>query len=209
MSVGVFQKYIKNYIINETLGLHAMGGKAIPFSQTGVPPGVIPGATASTLVDEFDMPVNDPATHSLTGVELAAQSQFFFLPGALKNLGAVVNFTYIDADQALVGISPVSYNATIYYETSRWGVRASLNHRSRYYTGYDPSNVLSTGTRGFEGTSYLDAAAFWNVTKTLQFTIDAVNLTNEKNTQFFGLPHYLYNQTQSGTTVLGGVSYKF
>ena len=49
-----------------------------------------------------------------------------------------MNYTYVDADQELTGISPTSYNATVYYETTRWGVRGSLNHRSRYYTGYDP-----------------------------------------------------------------------
>jgi iron complex outermembrane receptor protein len=209
LSAGVFQKYIKNYIVTESIGVNATGGKAIPFSETGVPPGVIAGATASTLVDEYDMPVNDPSTHSLTGVELAAQSQFFFLPGFLKNFGAVVNYTYISADQALTGISPTSYNATLYYETSQWGARTSLNYRSRYYTGYDPTSVMSTTTRGFDGTTYIDASAFFNLTSKVQFTIDAINLTNEKNTQFWGQAHYLYNQNQSGTTVMGGVAYKF
>ncbi len=143
LSAGVFQKYIKNYIVSQDFGVHGVGGQPIPFSQTGVPPSVISGATASTLVDDLNVTFNDPATHSLTGVELAAQSQFFFLPGPLKNLGAVFNFTYVHADQTLTGISPISYNATLYYETNRWGVRASLNHRDRYYTGYDSSSVMS------------------------------------------------------------------
>jgi TonB-dependent receptor len=209
LSAGVFQKYIKNYIISQDFGVHGIGGQPIPFSQTGVPPSVISGATASTLVDDLNVTFNDPATHSLTGVELAAQSQFFFLPGFLKNLGAVFNFTYVHADQTLTGISPISYNATLYYETNRWGVRASLNHRDRYYTGYDSSSVMSAGTRGFEGTTYIDAAAFVNITPKFQLTFDAVNLTNEKDTQFWGQPHYLYNQNQSGTTYMVGASYKF
>jgi TonB-dependent receptor len=209
ISAGVFQKYIKNYITSVDIGVHGMGGQAIPFSQTGVPPAVISGATPNTLVDDLTLTVNDPATHGLTGLELAAQTQFFFLPGFLKNLGAVANFTYVHADQALTGISPISYNFTLYYETERWGVRGSLNHRDRYYTGYDGSSVMNTTTRGFEGTTYIDAAAFFNVTKKLQLTFDAVNLTNEKNTQFWGLAHYLYNQTQSGTTYMVGAAYKF
>jgi TonB-dependent receptor len=209
LGASVFQKYIKNYIVSEDIGLTGIGQKAIPFSETGIPPSTIPGATGSTLVDELDEPVNDPTTHSLTGVELAAQTQFFFLPGFLKNFGTVLNYTYVKADQELTGISPTSYNVTLYYETNRWGVRGSLNHRSRYYTGYDPSSVISADTRGFEGTTYIDAAAFYNITKTLQFTFDAINLTNEKETQFFGQPHYLYNQNQSGTTYLAGLSAKF
>ena len=104
--------------------------------------------------------------------------------------------------------SPTSYNATLYYETDLWGARASLNHRSRYYTGYDPDPMSATN-RGFEATTYIDASAFYNITPKLQFTLEAINLTNTKNTQFWGQPHYLYNQTQSGTTYMGGFSYKF
>ncbi|MEI9997445.1 MAG: TonB-dependent receptor [Rhizomicrobium sp.] len=202
LSATVFQKYLKNFIGSETL-------ENIPFSQTGVPFGTIAGATANSIVKEFSMPINIPGTKKLTGVELAAQSQFFFLPAPFDDLGAVVNFTYVDADQAITGISPTSYNATLYYETPIWSVRASLNHRSAYYTGRDSSSVISASTRGFEGTTYVDAAASYNITEKLQFTLDAINLTNEKETEFFGQSHYLYTQTQSGTTYMGGVSYKF
>jgi TonB-dependent receptor len=207
LGVSVFHKWIKNYITSLTIGGNSFGN-GIPFSQTGVPAGTIPGATSSTIVDSFSMPINDPATHNLTGVEVAAQSQFFFLPGFLKNFGAVANFTYVSADQQLTGISPTSYNATLYYETDRWGARASLNYRSRYNTGLS-SDPMSAGTRGFDATYYLDFAAFYNVNKRLQFTLDAINLTNEKNTQFWGQSHYLYNQTQSGTTYMVGAQYKF
>jgi TonB-dependent receptor len=210
LGVSVFQKYIKNYIVSNDIGVHGVGGVAIPFSETGVPSSVIAGATESTLVDDLETTTNDPRTHGLTGVELVAQTQFFFLPGVLKNFGTVLNYTHINADQALTGISPVSYNATIYYETNLWGARVSINHRDLYYTGYTTTgDVMDTTTRGFYGTTYVDMAAFVNINKKLQLTFDAVNLTNQKETQFWGLAHYLYNQTQSGTTYLAGVSYKF
>ncbi len=44
------------------------------------------------------MPINIAGTKELTGVELAGQSQFWFLPAPFDNLGAVVNYTYVDAD---------------------------------------------------------------------------------------------------------------
>ncbi len=201
LSAGVFHKDIKNFIGEEDL-------ENVPFSATGISPSTVPGSTASTIVKDFSMPINIPGTKGLTGVELAAQTQFSFLPAPFNNFGVVGNYTYVKADKAITGISPTSYNATLYYETPRWGVRGSLNHRSRYYTGYDPS-VMSATTRGFEGTTYVDAAAFWNIAKNLQFTVDAINLTNEKETQFWGQSLYLYNQTQSGTTVLAGISAKF
>ena len=201
LSASVFQKWIKNFIASETLD-------NVPFSQTGVPFSTIPGATADTIVKEFDVPVNVAGTKPLSGVEVAAQAQFSFLPKPFDNLGMVANFTYVHANKALTGFSPTSYNATLYYETKRWGLRGSLSHRSRYYTGRDP-DPISADTRGFERSTYVDAAAFVNISDRLQLTANAINLTNQKDTQFWGQARYLYNQTQSGTTYSAGFSYKF
>jgi iron complex outermembrane recepter protein len=201
ISAGVFQKKITNFIGSLTL-------ENVPFSQTGVPSGTIPGATESTIVKEFSMPINVAGTKTLSGVELAAQTQFTFLPAPFDNLGAVANYTYVDAPDEITGISKTSYNATIYYETEDWGARASLNHRTRWYSGRS-DDVMSASTRGFEGSTYVDAAAFYNVNKKLQISLDAVNLTNQKDTQFWGQNRYLYNQTQSGTTYMLGLGYKF
>ncbi|NBB64629.1 TonB-dependent receptor [Pseudomonas sp. ODNR1LW] len=201
VSASVFHKDIKNFIGSLTL-------ENVPFSETGVPVSTIPGATASTIVAEFSMPVNIEGNNQLTGLELAAQSQLSFLPAPFDNLGVVANYTYVDADEALTGISETSYNATVYYETNRWGARASLNFRDKWFTGRNDS-VMSASTRGFEGGTYIDAAAFYNITDDMQVTFDAVNLTNEKDTQFWGQNEYLYNQNQSGTTYMVGLSYKF
>lgn len=201
LSASVFHKTITNFIGGTTL-------YNIPFSETGVPHTTIPGARPDTLVTEFSMPTNVDGDKDLTGLELAAQTQLWFLPAPFDNFGVVANYTAVDADEALTGISKTSYNATVYYETDQWGARVSLNHRARWYSGRD-ADPMSAGTRGFEGGDYLDAAAFYNVTDKLQLTLDAVNLTNEKDTQFWGRNRYLYNQNQSGATYMVGLSYKF
>ena len=201
LSASVFQKTITNYIGSQML-------ENIPFSQTGVPFTTIPGATADTIVSEFSMPINVEGSNKLTGLELAAQTQFSFLPAPFNNLGAVANYTYVDAEEALTGVSKTSYNATLYYETGRWGVRGSLSHRARWYSGINDS-LMSASTRGFEAGTYIDAAAFFNITDGLQLSLDAVNLTNQKDTQFWGQNRYLYNQNQSGSTYMVGLSYKF
>ncbi len=201
LSASVFHKSIENFIGSLTL-------ENVPFSQTGVPFGTIPGATANTIVSEFSMPVNVPGKKKLTGIELAMQTQLSFLPAPFDGLGVVANYTHVNADEALTGISPTSYNATIYYETDHWGLRASLSHRNRWYTGRS-DDVMSASTRGFEGSTYVDAAAFYNITDKLQLSVDAINLTNQKDTQFWGQNRYLYNQTQSGRTYMMGLSYKF
>jgi iron complex outermembrane recepter protein len=55
----------------------------------------------------------------------------------------------------------------------------------------------------------VDASAFLNVSSALQLTLNAINLTNQKDTQFWGQNEYLYNQTQSGATYMVGLRYKF
>lgn len=201
LSASVFHKSIENFIGSLTL-------ENVPFSQTGVPFTTIPGATANTIVSEFSMPINVEGKKKLTGVELAAQAQFSFLPAPFDNLGAVANYTYVDADDALTGISKSSYNVTLYYETDNWGLRGSLSHRDRWYSGRS-DDVMSASTRGFEGSTYVDASAFYKITEKLQVSVDAINLTNQKDTQFWGQNRYLYNQTQSGSTYMMGLRYKF
>lgn len=200
-AVSLFQKDITNYIGSVLL-------EDVPFSETGVPSGTIPGATESTIVSEFSMPINIEGTNTLTGVELTVQAQLTFLPAPFDGFGVTANYTKVEADEALTGFSPESYNATLYFETAQWGARASMSHRATWFSGYS-DDPMSAGTRGFEASTYVDAAAFFNVTDDLQLTLDAVNLTNEKDTQFWGRNQYLYNQNQSGTTWMAGLSYKF
>lgn len=206
LSAGVFQKDITNFISSADYTVE--DGNALTFAQAGIPAGTVPGATADTLIDEFSMPINVSGTKKITGVELAAQSQLSFLPAPFDNFGVVANYTYVDTPPEITGISQTSYNATLYYETKTWGARASMSHRSKWFSGRNPS-VMSADTRGFQDSTYIDAAAFWNVNTNLQLTLDAVNLTNQKDTQFWGQNEYLYNQNQSGTTYMVGLSYKF
>ena len=200
LSISAYQKEITNYITSVNL-------KDIPFSETGVPSGTIPGATEDTIVHTFSMPINYDGKLTMSGFEVTAQAQFTFLPAPFDNLGVSANYSHVDAP-SLTGTSKNSYNATVYYETNTWGARASMSYRSKWFTGYS-ATVMDDGTRGFDESTYVDAAAFYNISKKLQLTFDAINLTNQKDTQFWGQNEYLYNQTQSGTTYMVGLSYKF
>jgi TonB-dependent receptor len=201
LSASVFHKRIKNFIGSQIL-------ENVTFDEAGVPISSIAGATGSTIIKEFSMPINVAGTKSLTGVEMAAQAQFSFLPAPFDDLGVVANYTYVDAPKDITGISKASYNATLYYENDLWGLRGSVSHRTKYYTGRS-DDVMSASTRGFEATTYVDASAFLNITKQIQLTLNAINITNQKDTQFWGQNRYLYNQNQSGATYMAGFSFKF
>ncbi|MFL6720650.1 MAG: TonB-dependent receptor [Sphingomonas sp.] len=86
----------------------------------------------------------------LRGVEFSYQQDFTFLPGLLKNFGAILNYTYIKSElnyivdpqnnitgkAPFLGVSPQALNATLYYESSRFHARVSVAHRKGYSTTY-------------------------------------------------------------------------
>ena len=110
---------------------------------------------------------NDAPGGTIRGVEVNVQSQFYFLPGFLKNFGVTANYTHISsklnyltsaqlattrtqtgtavnvfAPGPFLNTSPDAFNATLYYEDKKFSVRASGAYRKRYVTRFP----LASGT---------------------------------------------------------------
>ncbi|MFP1131851.1 TonB-dependent receptor [Asticcacaulis sp. W401b] len=202
---GVFHKDIDNLVVSEKK-------TNVPYSSTGLPTDLVAGVTGSSNVAEYTRPIN-LNNAKLTGLEISAQTDFVFLPAPFNNLGMVANVTFIDSDVndtgvPLTGMSDVNHNLTIYYETAKWGARISENFRSDY--------PIDSG--GFASTTYVDAAAFWQVTPSLRLTLDGINLTDEKEIQYNSFwpggnaargAKRLWNTTTSGRTVFVGLNWQF
>jgi TonB-dependent receptor len=204
LSLGVFHKDIRNWIGSFDLN-------NVPFAQTGLAltsqlHTMYPALTANSIVKDYSFPINLSKV-KLTGVEFATQSRFFFLPAPFDNFGVLGNVSYVHGDQEITGLSRLTANATLFYETALWGVRGSMSHRSSYQTAPYDSNP-EDGV-GYFGTTYIDAAAFVNVLPGMQVTVDAINITNEAEIENYSRYNRLYNKTQSGTTILVGVNFKF
>ena len=204
VSLGVFHKDIKNWI-------GSFDQQNVTFGQTGLAltsalAAEYPSLNASSLIKDYSYPINID-TVKLTGVESAVQLPFVFLPAPFNNLGVLGNVAYVHGSQEITGLSRLTANATLYYESKLWGLRGSLSHRSSYQTQALDSNP-EDGV-GYFGTTYVDAAAFVNVLPELQITLDAINITNEAEIENYSAYHRLYNKTQSGTTLLLGAVYKF
>ncbi|MFZ0270084.1 MAG: TonB-dependent receptor [Caulobacter sp.] len=214
LTAGVFHKNIDGLVASQTTN-------NVSYASTGLAEGLYPGVTGSTNVTSYTRSVN-LNNAKLTGFELSAQSDFFFLPGPLKNLGMVANVTFIDSEttngavkSAIYGMSDLNHNVTLYYETTKWGARVSSNYRSDY--------LIDSG--GFNATTYIDAAAFYQLTPRIRLSLDAVNLSDEREEQtnsYFtpaganGTPpagptgaKRLWNYTTSGRTVFVGVAMQF
>lgn len=210
LTAGVFHKQIDGLISSQTTN-------NVSYASTGLADGLYPGVTGSTVVASYTRSVNLNEA-KLTGLELSAQSDFFFLPGPFKNMGVVANVTFIDSETtnlvngknqkgAIYGMSDLNHNVTLYYETAKWGGRVSSNYRSDY--------TIDSG--GFEATTYIDAAAFYQMTPRIRLSLDAVNLSDEREAQYnsfnngFGEKgaHRLWNHTTSGRTVFIGANMQF
>jgi iron complex outermembrane receptor protein len=210
LTAGVFHKSIDGLVASQTT-------TNVSYASTGLAEGLYPGVTGSTNVASYTRSVN-LNNAKLTGLELSAQSDFFFLPGPFKNLGVVANVTFIDSETtnlvngknqkgAIYGMSDLNHNVTLYYETAKWGARVSSNYRSDY--------TIDSG--GFNATTYVDAAAFYQLTPRIRLSLDAVNLSDEREEQVnsfnngFGQTgaRRLWNYTTSGRTVFIGANMQF
>ena len=124
----------------------------------------------------------------IKGVELGAQRDLDFLPGFLRHFGIVAN-------------------ATLYYETRRWGARLSEAYRGTYLDSIGSGGNIG---EGYKATNNVDFASHYNITPTLKVTAEAINLTNQHIVQFTDLAaQRIEVNTSSGRTFLLGVTAEF
>ncbi len=134
----------------------------------------------------------------LKGFEISYQQPFTFLPGFAKNFGVVLNYTGVESeidyqntltgeqDSAdLTGLSRSAYNATLYYETQRFGARVSAAYRDEYL---DPINGVpgrdGNNLEGVSETLTIDMSARFTVNDMLELTFEGLNLTDEFQDQW-------------------------
>ncbi len=124
------------------------------------------------------------------------------------------------ADGPWLGASPDAFNVTVYYETDKLSARLSGAYRDEYVTNYP----LATGTCdpgfcdsplindfiGSESTFNLDGVFTYNVTDNIMFSVEALNLTNQRNQRWmFQAPRLVEQYQATGRQVFVGLRAKF
>jgi iron complex outermembrane receptor protein len=196
LSLAVFHKDIDSFPIRQT--------RRGTFASTGLPRSAIqPLSPADVSGPEAEGTCGDPAGcwsisdltngpgSKVTGVEIGFQAPFRAfsagLPLVLRDMGILANYTYVDSKadyqyfgntvtERLIGLSNGQYNATLYYDDSRFSARASLAYRSDFLTG----GPVSQGNLWdyTEASTRLDASMGYNVTEHLKLSLEALNLTD-------------------------------
>jgi len=202
-SAGLFHKRMKD--------LTQARRTTVPFSELGLPDTALGTNLWDPLLGRPDpnLPINlasfvNASEQKVSGLELAYQQAFTFLPTPFDGLGAMASYTrvkwpvpdWVAADGSRHKVWEVprySYNLTVYYERGPWALRSSYNFRERHAqsrseVGINQSlNSMSTwrAERGL-----LDASISYKVSDNLELRMDGMNLGNEKT--------YLYYQDMLG-----------
>jgi TonB-dependent receptor len=217
LSVAYFKKDIKTYIQRVT--------SQIPFNQLGLPVELLANTnTAPTEIFTIGQPVNTPGG-PLEGFEVNAQVQFDFLPGLLGNFGMLANYTHVTSTiqyvlasvngvptvtttADLIGLSKNTASGTLFYEDSKFSIRATGSYRDRYIRGIPASP--GSNLQGNSPNLFVDASASYAITDNIKVILEAQNLTDERNNLYIDSERKdTLFQTRIGRTFNFGVNFQF
>ena len=190
---GYFYKDITSYIqsLSYTGTLADIGQTQDSLNAQGFS-GLTP-ATSATIKNAINTPGG-----ILRGWEFNAQDTFTFLPGFLANFGGIFNYTHVSSKIAyyttgsatsgvikanLIGMSPNSWNTTLYYTTDKFEARVTASHRDKYLVQLLPGS--SADFQGKNAITDIDAQMTYALTKHVTITFQGINLTNAPDSDSF------------------------
>ena len=143
ISVGLFQKQIKNFI-------YTSGGAVV---SSGAGNGFNGDYSGYMLTTQYN-----GGSAKVRGLELSYNQQFTFLPGIFSGLGAYGNMTRMETEGnygagnaialapnpkgKVAGFNPETSNLGLSYIRNRVTIRFQYNHRARYLSTYNTNNNL-------------------------------------------------------------------
>lgn len=226
-SVALFKKDVASFPVAIT--------RTGTFTETGLSPSVlVPSSPAALNPALQSQPIWTIATTgngtgaSLEGVEIALQAPFKFLPGFLSNFGGIVNATFVDSsaiytqqgpattpggslpsvsiENTLYGLSKKQYNATLYYEDSKFSARASVSYRDGFTdAGSGTGNVFE----GYSAITNVDASVRYKLTDYLELSVEGTNLTDAYRERWTDITaRRNYESNHFGRTILVGARIK-
>lgn len=214
VSVGAFYKDIDSYIQTSR--------ESRPFSTSGLPASLLLPEWGVTPDDEFvfQQPLNTPGGE-LTGFEVGYQQPFTFLPGIWSDFGVQLNYTYVDSDiqylsssgapsatGPMVGLSNNAWNATLYYDNTRFSARVSAAYRDEYMNQIPGRE--GTDMEGTAETTTIDASLSYNFSENLSVSLEGLNLTDEWSDMWLDSGRNMpIAYTHTGRQYMLGFRYKF
>jgi len=201
IALNLFYKKASNFIDNQSY----IGQRIFP-RQTA-PDELVNGTVNVTE------PVNGVSA-TIKGLEMSMQSRFSRLPGALGNLGGILNYTHTDSSadfsqegdvrsQGLPGLSKNSVNAILYYDDGRLDTRLSYAWRDRYLANFaeNPGGV----PRFTKPYGQLDLSLNYRVTEKVSLQAQILNVTQEQRIDLSSIRYLPYSVTEIDRRFMFGI----
>lgn len=151
------------------------------------------------------------------------------LPIVVRHMGVTGNYTFIysrfpwdfsgtTVQERLAGLSTHSANATLYYDDSRFSLRGSLAWRSQYISAPGSAVNIPVVAANQNGNLFsldepeprLDMSSSFKITKSVQITAEALNLTNAASSTYVDIDaRRPQTYAVSGRTFFLGARYSF
>lgn len=190
---SVYYKRIADYIARNTFDL-------VPYDEVIADGGYDTDAIAAAGVAEdfqntrytVTQPVNI-GNATVFGFEVGFIQSLDVFAYALKGFGLQANYNYVTAsfdtdeiniDDAFPGTSKHNVNSVLYYENAKFGIRAAYSYRSDFLRTLPGQGVTALGTYT-QARSQIDLRANYNITKNVQFSIAAQNITGADQRGFY------------------------
>lgn len=206
LSGAVFYKDIDSFITTLT--------EQVVWSDLGLPNELLQGAASPSDIFDVTRRLNGEGG-SLHGFELQYQQPFTFLPGFWSDFGFIGNYTFVDSDvdygaygsNRLTGQSRNAFNTTLYYENDRFQARVSAAYRSQYLTAFPSANGNSE--EGVNDTMNVDASMSYEITDSLTFSLEGLNLTDEYNDRYVDVTDRVSNYRHTGREIAVGLRWRY
>ncbi|ATY30638.1 TonB-dependent receptor [Sphingomonas psychrotolerans] len=226
-SVAFFKKEIDSFPVASS--------RVDTFTSTGLPtsvlssssPGFLNPALQAQPIWTIQTTVNGTGA-DLKGVELSLQAPFRFLPGFLSNFGGIVNASFIDSnaiyaqgvpattpggsnvnqpfETTLYQLSKRAFNATLYYEDSKFSARASVAYRGGFN---DQGSATGNVFEGYSPITNVDASVRYKITDNVELSLEGTNLTDAYRERWVDQDAKRpYENNHFGRTFLVGARFK-
>lgn len=212
VGIAFFQKEISDSITSETLENVTLTGELLsivsadPVYDPASPeydPSAVPAGDANAW--NLTQSSNSSETDKINGIEIGFN---YVLP---MGIGFLANYTNIDSDSLITGLSENSYNLGAFYENETWAARVVINSRDDYITDFTGSNA--NAEEGTSGPTRVDFSGSYAFNDNVDFTLEIINLTNEKERLFTTGPvgdlDLIREYNTTGTELIFGVRASF
>ena len=180
------------------------------------------GPNAANVV--LTQQVNAPGTLKVNGLEFTWVQPLDFIFDrymGVHGLGFTANLTLVDqhgsgaAPAVALGVAPVTYNVTAYYENHGISARLSTTFTQgnqvsgTNQNGIPAAAIFSDDYQQWDFSSSVKLAQILGMRHLPELTFDVINITKEKQRSYFQFPNAAFTVYRPGRTIMIGLRDSF